>query len=80
MILNSPQEGGSKGLADTHRNLIGMHATATTQLRPFGEAEIDGQSISVVSETGEMINAGTAIIVTDVKANRISVRSIEYAE
>ena len=80
MILNSPQEGGMKDLAETHGKLIGVHGTATTRLRPFGEASIDGQSISVVSETGELIDAGVTIIVTDVKDNRICVRSIEYAE
>ncbi len=80
MILNSPQDGGMKDLAETHGNLIGVHGTAATHLRPFGEAEIEGQAISVVSETGELIEAGAAVIVTDVKANRISVRSMEYAE
>lgn len=77
MVLNSPQDGGIKDLSETHANLIGMHGTALTPLRPFGEAEIDGQSISVVSETGEMIEVGAAIIVTDLKDNRICVRSIE---
>ena len=80
MILKSPQEGGMKDLAETHGKLIGVHGTATTHLRPFGEASIDGQSISVVSETGELIEAGAAIIVTDAKGNRICVRSIAYAE
>lgn len=80
MILNSPQDGGMRDLAETHGKLIGVHGIATTHLRPYGEAEIDGQSMSVVSETGELIEAGAAIIVTDVKGNRICVRSIEYAE
>lgn len=80
MILNSPQDRGLRSLADTHGNLVGVHGTALTPLRPFGEAEIDGKSISVVSEMGEMIDAGAAILVTDVKDNRVCVRSVVHSE
>lgn len=80
MVLHSQQDGGMKDLAKTHGNLIGERGTTITQLRPFGEALIDGQSISVVSENGELIESGSAIMVTDVKDNKICVRAVERAE
>lgn len=80
MILNSQQDGGIKDFVETHGNLIGVHGITITPLRPFGEAELEGQSVSVVSETGELIDAGVAIRVTGVKSNSICVRLLGNAK
>ncbi len=52
---------------------LGRSGTAWSVLRPAGIAEIDGQRVDVVSD-GELIEAGTQILVTRVDGNRIVVK------
>lgn len=54
------------------RLLVGKTGTAITTLRPSGKAEIDGETLLVVTD-GEFLDAGTRIIVEDVHGNRIRV-------
>lgn len=52
---------------------LGRSGSAWSVLRPAGIAEIDGQRVDVVSD-GELIEAGTPILVTRVDGNRIVVK------
>jgi membrane-bound serine protease (ClpP class) len=54
-------------------SLLGRTGTAKSSLRPAGVADIDGERVDVVSD-GEMIDAGTAVVVTRVDGNRVVVR------
>jgi len=56
--------------------LIGKQGIVVNTLRPAGRAEIDGQSIDVVS-TGEYIEKGEEVIVSEVDGNRIVVKLIK---
>ena len=56
--------------------LIGKQGIVVNTLRPAGRAEIDGQSIDVVS-TGEYIEKGEEVIVSEVDGNRIVVKPIK---
>jgi membrane-bound serine protease (ClpP class) len=62
-------EGGFASAAETDRRWLGHLGRTTSPLRPAGIAEIDGERVDVVSE-GEMIEAGTMIIVRRVDGNR----------
>lgn len=52
---------------------LGKSGTAWSMLRPAGIADIDGQRVDVVSD-GELIEAGTPVLVTRVDGNRIVVK------
>lgn len=65
--------GGYESAPERDRNWLGRVGRTTSPLRPAGIAEIDGERVDVVSE-GEMIEAGTTIIVSRVDGNRIVVR------
>ncbi|MEX2182083.1 MAG: NfeD family protein [Gemmatimonadaceae bacterium] len=54
--------------------LLGRTGIARTPLRPAGIAEIDGERMDVVSN-GEMIDAGTTVVVSRLDGNRIVVRT-----
>ncbi len=56
--------------------LIGKQGTVVNDLRPAGRAEIDGQNIDVVS-TGDYIEKGEEVIVSEVDGNRIVVKPIK---
>jgi len=56
--------------------LIGKQGTVVNDLRPAGRAEIDGQSFDVVS-TGDYIEKGEEVIVSEVDGNRIVVKPIK---
>jgi len=49
-----------------------MKGISVTDLRPAGMAQINSQRVDVVTD-GEYIDAGTSIVVTGVKGNRIIV-------
>jgi len=66
-------EGGYASAPERDSAWLGRVGHATSPLRPAGIAEIDGERIDVVSE-GEMIEPGTAIVVSRVDGNRIVVR------
>lgn len=65
--------GGYASAPERDRNWLGQVGRTTSPLRPAGIAEIDGARIDVVSE-GELIEAGTTIVVSRVDGNRIVVR------
>jgi len=65
--------GGYASAPERDSSWLGRVGRATTPLRPAGIAEIDGERVDVVSE-GEMIEAGTTIVVSRVDGNRIVVR------
>lgn len=54
-------------------SFVGLTGTATTVLRPTGNAEFDGVRLNVVSE-GDFIPAGTAVKVIRVEGSKILVR------
>jgi membrane-bound ClpP family serine protease len=55
------------------RELIGAEGVAVTALRPIGVIKINGQRIDAMAESG-IVEASTAIVVTDVYDNQIKVR------
>ncbi len=57
-------------------DLLSAEGVAITTLRPSGTANINGKKVDVVSE-GEMISKNTKIKVTDVKGNRIVVKTVK---
>ena len=65
--------GGYASAPERDRSWLGRVGRTTSSLRPAGIAEIDGERIDVVSE-GEMIEAGTTVVVSRVDGNRIVVR------
>ncbi len=52
---------------------VDMSGMATTDLRPSGQADIEGRLMDVVS-TGTFIAKGKAIVITEVAGNRVVVR------
>jgi membrane-bound serine protease (ClpP class) len=55
--------------------LVGKHGTADSVLRPSGRAMIDGKSYSVDADN-EFVDAGSEIVVTRVRGNRITVKKV----
>ncbi len=54
------------------RHLIGKTGIVTSDLRPSGRAEIDGETMIVVAD-GEFVERGLPVTVTDVRGNRVVV-------
>ena len=67
--------GGDAPAPERQKSWLGRVGRATTPLRPAGIAEIDTERVDVVSD-GEMIEAGTMIVVSRVDGNRIVVRQL----
>jgi membrane-bound serine protease (ClpP class) len=59
---------------DDRSDLIGQEGVTATILRPGGFATIGDERIDVVTG-GEVIEAGTPVVVTKVEGNRIQVRA-----
>ena len=75
--VESAAQRGTAGVADVdYSNLMGKIGKTATPLRPSGIAEINDQRYSVVAE-GEMIDAGTTIIVVKIEGNSIVVEPKE---
>ncbi|MEM7230407.1 MAG: NfeD family protein [Planctomycetota bacterium] len=55
------------------RELIGVHGTTVTALRPVGTVKIAGKRIDALAETG-IIEAGVEVEVTDAYDNQLKVR------
>lgn len=55
--------------------LIGKRGIVVNDLRPAGRTDIDGQSFDVVS-TGEYIEKGKEVVVSEVDGNRIVVKPV----
>ncbi len=64
-------------LAERERllSLIGVEGTVSTDLRPVGQAMIDGKRLEVLSESG-IVRAGTRVRITSVDSNQIKVRAV----
>lgn len=60
---------------DDNSFLLNKTGVALTQLRPAGIAEIESKRVDVVT-SGEFIDAGTEITVTDIQGRRIIVKKI----
>ncbi len=69
-------EKGFSSARDRLNGLLSAEGVAITTLRPSGTANIKGNKVDVISE-GEMILKNTKIKVTDVKGNRIVVKSVK---
>ena len=58
-----------------YMSLFGKEGTATTKLRPCGEADFSGTIVEVTTP-GLMLERGTKVKVTDVRANTVVVSPI----
>ena len=63
-----------KGTDRRDEGLVGTTGTVESVLRPAGIARIDGRRVDVVSR-GEIIEAGTEIVVVETSGNRVVVAS-----
>jgi membrane-bound serine protease (ClpP class) len=70
--VQSPESGYTVATAEQH-GLVGAHGVAMSNLRPSGRAEVAGETMLVVAD-GEFIEPGTAIVVSEVRGNRVVVR------
>ncbi len=73
--INASEKGFSSA-SDKLGDLLSAEGVAITTLRPSGTANINNKKVDVVSE-GEMILKNTKIKVTNVKGNRIVVKSVK---
>lgn len=69
------QDSAALPRAATHQ-LVGKSGTTTSPLRPVGEVNIDGETLSVASDDGSFIESGTRVIVTSFKSGRPCVRIV----
>jgi len=81
LILSEPR-GESERLAAAEQKraqqeqaLVGVTGVAKTDLRPIGQADIEGEMLEVLAEGG-VIDAGERIRVTSVSGNQVKVRRI----
>jgi membrane-bound serine protease (ClpP class) len=58
-------------------HFLGKHGTTQTSLRPYGVVEIDGYSVSVLTE-GDFLEPGTHVSVTQVVGDRIVVETVGH--
>jgi membrane-bound serine protease (ClpP class) len=74
LSLNQDAQQGYTTQVSTEQELyMGKQGVALTTLRPSGKADIDGESVQVMTG-GEFIEKGTQIVVTHVDGNRIVVK------
>lgn len=64
---------------DVRRELVGRAGIAKTMMLPSGSVLIDGQWLDAVSQ-GDAIEPGEAIVVVEVRGNRVVVRRAEADE
>ena len=70
-------EGGS--VADERdRDLLGSEGEVLSKLRPAGTARLEGRRVDVVSR-GESIEPGEAVVVVEVRGNRVVVARVSDA-
>ena len=62
--------------AESHDELLGHVGIASTDLRPAGVVEIDGNPVDVVSD-GSYIKKGEKVIVASVNGSRVVVRRVK---
>lgn len=74
LSLNQDAQQGYTTQVSTEQELyMGKQGVSLTTLRPSGKADIDGESVQVMT-SGEFIEKGTQIVVTHVDGNRIVVK------
>ena len=80
LILAGPDrsevERGSDVSSESLHDLLGRTGRAISTLRPAGLVEIDGRRVDVIT-SGEWIDAGQPIVVSEVEGNRAVVRVAE---
>ena len=73
MILEAPASESNSAI-ERADHLLGRAGVALTELRPSGTAQFGEERHTVVSEAG-LIDAGSALVVTEVEGFRIVVRT-----
>jgi membrane-bound ClpP family serine protease len=64
---------------DSRRQLVGRAGVAKTKMLPSGSVLVDGQWLDSVSQ-GDAIEAGEAVVVVEVRGNRVVVRRADPDE
>jgi len=64
---------------DQRRTLVGKVGLAKSKMLPSGSVQIDGKSIDAISQ-GAAIDQGQAVVVVEVRANRVVVRPADNDE
>ena len=64
---------------DVRRELVGRAGVAKTKMLPSGSVLVDGQWLDAVSQ-GDTIESGEAVVVVEVRGNRVVVRRAEADE
>lgn len=64
---------------DPRRALVGKIGTAKSKMIPSGSVQIDGKYIDAISQ-GAAIDMGQAVVVVEVRANRVVVRPADEEE
>jgi len=64
---------------ETRRELIGQGGIAQSKMLPSGSVQIDGKTFDAISQ-GEAIDKGQAVVVIEVRANRVVVRPADKDE
>ncbi|MCH7751858.1 MAG: hypothetical protein IH898_06850 [Planctomycetes bacterium] len=65
--------------SDPRRELVGRVGTAKSKMLPSGSVSIDGRLVDAVSQ-GPAIDMGQAVVVVEVRGNRVVVRPADAAE
>ncbi len=65
--------------ADPRRELVGRVGVAKSKMLPSGSVWVDGRLIDAVTQ-GEAIDAGQAVVVVEVRGNRVVVRHADEQE
>ncbi|MEL6105396.1 MAG: NfeD family protein [Planctomycetota bacterium] len=73
LILHPPTDPGD-AIGLNEEACIGRHGTVVSPLRPNGHITVAGQRLSAVSDTGELLQNGTQIIVCGFQNGRPRVR------
>lgn len=78
LVLQPPSAEAPTAAASVEVNeLLGIEGTVISPLRPSGDAELKGRKMSVVSDGGQLIEVGTAVVVSGSRNGRLCVRPIE---
>jgi membrane protein implicated in regulation of membrane protease activity len=79
LVLHPPSESSMEGI-QTNEDLIGESGIVESPLRPFGDATIAGRTISVVSENGQLVEAGTTVVVCGTQNGKVLVRPSDNSD
>lgn len=74
LILHPARDRAATSSLVVSHHLVGKLGTTTSPLRPVGEANFDGETLSVASDDGSFIESGSRVIVTSFKSGRPCVR------